>query len=114
MNIKKEKELDILEKKFYNKRLDLSQQQKTEKNMTENNKITSRGNVRDTYSAFQNNFETTTEPSNININNNNGNLNQDENNSENKNSNNEDINEENNKLNGIEDELNKESKEKNE
>ncbi len=38
--------------------MDLSQQQKTEKNMTENNKIISKGNVRDTYSAFQNNFET--------------------------------------------------------
>ncbi len=113
MNIKKEKELEILEKKFYNKRLDLSQQQKTEKNFTENNRILNKRHVRDTYSGFQNNYGTTTEPSNLNIyNNTNGNLNQEENNSNNSNNNdndNDNDNKENKELNGIENELKKEN-----
>jgi hypothetical protein len=115
MNIKKEKELEILEKKFYNKRLDLSQQQKTEKNFTENKRILNKRQIRDnTYSGFQNNYGTTTEPSNLNIyNNTNGNLNQEENNNSNNsnNSNNNDNNDnkENKELNGVENEFNKEN-----
>ena len=119
LNLKKEKELERIEKKFYNKRLDLSQQQKTEKNFSENNRISSRRNIKETYSAFPNNFATTTESSKFNIyNNTNGNTNDKENHEENnfdnlkKNLNN-NI-EEDNKLNGIESLLNKDENEKNE
>ena len=70
MKIKKIKDFERIEKKFSNKRLDLSQQQKTEINFNENGKISPRRNVRGSYSAFQNNFGTTTDPSKINIYNN--------------------------------------------
>ena len=70
MKIKKIKDFERVEKKFSNKRLDLSQQQKNEINFNENGKITSRRNAKGSYSAFQNNFGTTTEPSKTNIYNN--------------------------------------------
>ncbi len=70
MKIKKIKDFERIEKKFSNKRLDLSQQQKTEINFNENGKISPRRNVKGSYSAFQNNFGTTNEPSKINIYNN--------------------------------------------
>ena len=76
MKIKKIKDFERIEKKFSNKRLDLSQQQKTEINFNENGKISPRRNVKGSYSAFQNHFGTTTEPSKINIyNNTNNNIN---------------------------------------
>ena len=99
LKIKKNKDFEIIEKKFFNKRLDLSQQQNTEKNISEKNgKISSRRNIQ-SYSGFQNNFETTTEPSKLNIyNNTNSNINSNieeaniDNDNQSKNENEDDIN----------------------